>query len=88
MKLSENVGLLNLYSLMKKKRKIWIIFDVEKWLWKSEFSNFAGLTTSTEMFEINFNAIYMISGVLASLWKVVFQIPLTWWKIYNGVYFI
>ena len=52
---------------MKKKRKIWIIFDIQEWLWKTEFSNFAGLITSTEN---NFNAIYMISGVLASLWKV------------------
>ena len=29
-------------------RKIRIIFDIEKWLWKSEFCNLAGLITSTK----------------------------------------
>ena len=43
------VGLLNWYSPMKNSfRKIQIIFDIEKWLWKSEFCNLAGLITLTK----------------------------------------
>ena len=43
------VGLLNWYSPMKIVfRKIRIIFDIEKWLWKSEFCNLAGLISSTK----------------------------------------
>ena len=43
-------------------RKIQIIFYIERWLWKSEFWNFAGLITLTKN--------VVISGVLASVWKV------------------
>ena len=32
--------LLSWYSSMKKMRKILIIFDIEKWLWKSNFGTF------------------------------------------------
>ena len=40
MSITKNV-LLNWYSSMKKKmRKIWMIFDIENWLWKSNFVTF------------------------------------------------
>ena len=51
-------------------RKIRIIFDIEKWLWKSEFCNLAGLITSTKIVQKFFEATFVISGVLASIWKV------------------
>ena len=42
--LSKNINtknvLQNFYSSMKKIRKIWIIFNVENWLWKSDFGTF------------------------------------------------
>ena len=66
------VGLLNWYFPMKKNRKIRIIFNIEKWLRKSEFCNFEGLITSTENVQKKFNAIFVISGELASFWKVFF----------------
>ena len=28
------------------------------------------------------NAIYVISAIMASIWNVVYQILLTWWKTY------
>ena len=36
---------LNLYSSMKKKnnKKIWMNFDIENWLWKSQFGTFWNL---------------------------------------------
>ena len=45
-----------------------MIFDIEKWLWMSEFCNFAGLIISTK--NDNFNAIFGISEVLEPFWKV------------------
>ena len=53
-KLKKIIGLLNWYSSMngnKKCRNIQVIFDIRKWLWKSESSNFADLMTSTENFQ-------------------------------------
>ena len=35
----------------EKFRRILLIFDIRKWLWKSESSNFADLMTSTENFQ-------------------------------------
>ena len=49
-----------------KKKKIRIFFDIEKWLWKSEFCNSAGLITSTENVQKNSNAIFVISEKVLS----------------------
>ena len=54
--------------MKKKARKIWTIFDIEKWLWKSEFCNLVSLCPKKS--KKNFNAIFVIPPVLASLWSV------------------
>ena len=47
MSITKNV-LLNWYSSMKKKlRKIWMIFDIENWLWKSNFGTFWHLSITS-----------------------------------------
>ena len=48
MSLTKNV-LLNWYSSMKKKRKIWMIFDIENWLWKSNFGTFWQLAINPKL---------------------------------------
>ena len=68
-------------------RKIRTIFDIEKWLWKSEFCNFAGLITSTENVKKNFNAIFVISGALASVWKVFIKFRWHGQKLIAGMYY-
>ena len=78
------IGLLNWYSLMKKKRKIWIIFGIQKWLWKTEFGNLAGLITSTgnvqNYFQCNLYDQWSISFTLKSFYKI----PLMMWKFSIG----
>ena len=44
--------------------KILIIFDIERWLWKSEFCNLAGLITSTQNVQKNVQSHFCDEGVL------------------------
>ena len=41
MSITKNVPLLFLNE--KKEKNIWMIFDIENWLWKSEIGNFRSL---------------------------------------------
>ena len=72
------VGLLNWYSRMKIFfRKIRIIFDIEKWLWKSEFCNLAGLMTLTKNVQKNFQSHFCDQWSISFSLKSFYQIPLT-----------
>ena len=48
MPITKNV-LLNWYSSMKKKRNIRMIFDIENWLWKSNFGTFWQLAINPKL---------------------------------------
>ena len=79
------VGVLNWYSSMKIFfRKIQTIFDVEKWLWKSEICNFVTLSPLSEkvqkFFQCNFCDSISISFIVKSFHKIM----LTWWNAYNS----
>ena len=74
-----------IFSNEKKIGKIPRIFDIEKWLWMSEFCYLVGLIISTENDQKkNFNAIFGISEVLEPFWKIL----LTWSKTYLGQEFM
>ena len=64
-------------------KKIWLIFDIEKWLWKSEFCNFAGLITSTENVQKNFQCNFWNQWSIRTILKSFYQILLTWSKTYR-----
>ena len=82
------VGLLNWYSPMKFFfRKIRIIFDIEKWLWKSEFCNLAGLITSTKNVQKNFQSHFCDQWSISFSLKSFYQISLTWSKYYIWCWF-
>ena len=75
------VGVLNWYSSMKNFfRKIQTIFDVEKWLWKSEICNFVTLSPLSEKVQKFFQCNFCDSTIVISF----HQIPLTWWNAYIG----
>ena len=57
----------------KRITKVRMIFDIEKWLRKSEFCNFVGLITLTKNVQQKFSHCYD-SGVLASVWKVFIKL--------------
>ena len=82
MTLSKNVNkknvLLNWYSLMKKKlRKIRIIFDIENWLWKSNFLNFWHLPyTISQNSRITFDYSWFLAKNLSNF----VSLP---WKLHN-----
>ena len=63
-------------------RKIPIIFDIEKWLLKSEFCNFAGLITWTENVQKKFQCNFCDQWSISFSLKSFYQIPLTWSKTY------
>ena len=61
-------------------RKIRIFFDTEKWFWKSEFCNLAGLITSTKNVQKNFQSHFCDQWSISFSLKSFYQIPLTWSK--------
>ena len=63
-------------------RKIRIIFDIGKWLWKSQFCNLAGLITSTKNVQKHFHTHFCDQWSISFSLKSFFQIPLTWSKYY------
>ena len=67
-------------------RKIRIIFDIEKWLWKSEFCNLAGLITSTKNVQKFFRSHFCDQWSISFSLKIFYQIPLTWSKYYPRLY--
>ena len=76
--------LLNWYSPMKSFfRKIWIIFNIEKWIWKSEFCNLAGLITLTKNVQKLFQSHFCDQWSVSFSWKIFYRIPLTWSKYYH-----
>ena len=81
------VGVLNWYSSMKKKfRKIRTIFDIEKWLWKSEFCNFVSLSTLSEKVQKKFQCNFCDSASISFIVISFHQILLTWWNAYDCDY--
>jgi hypothetical protein len=77
-------GLLNWYSPMKIFfRKIRIIFDIKKWLWKSEFCNLVGLITSTKNVQKCFQSHFCDQWSISFSLKSFYQILLTWSKYYD-----
>ena len=72
-----------LIFLMKKKfRKIQTIFDVEKWLWKSEICNFVTLSPLSEKVQKNFQCNFCDSTSISFIVISFHQIPLTWRNVY------
>ena len=67
-------------------RKILIIFDIEKWLWKSEFCNLVGLITSTKNVQKKFQSHFCDQWSISFSLKSFYQIPLTWSKYWQGGY--
>ena len=67
-------------------RKIRIIFDIEKWLWKSEFCNLAGLITSTKNVQKKFQSHFCDQWSIGFSLKSFYQIPLIWSKYYNRLW--
>ena len=65
-------------------RNIQIIFDVEKWLWKWEVCNLAGLITSTKNVQKNFQCHFCNQWSISFSLKSFYQIPLTWSKYYKS----
>ena len=61
-------------------RKIRIIFDIEKWLWKSEICNLAGLITSSKNVQKNFQTHFcdQFEKFLSNSIDMV-KILHTWW---------
>ena len=80
------VGVLTWYSSMKKKfGKIRTIFDIEKWLWKSEFCNFVSLSTLSEKVQKNFQCNFCDSATISFIVISFHQILLTWWNAYQQI---
>ena len=80
---TKNMPLNWYFSTRKIFRKIRVIFDIENWLWKSDFgSYFWPFNKSHE----RINAIFVIHTIMALIWNGFYQIPLTWWKTYDVVY--
>ena len=69
--------LLNWYSSMKKMSKIWIIFDIENWLWKSNFD-----TSPLHQFS-KFNSFHWVCWFLG---KNLSNFVSPAWKIDNPYY--
>ena len=82
------VIVLNWYSSMKIFfRKIQTIFDIEKWLWKSEICNFVTLSPLSEKVLKNFQCNFCDSTSISFIVISFHQIPLTWWNAYYRSYF-
>ena len=74
---------LNLYSSMNFfSRKIQIFFDVENWLWKSDFGTFWQLFLAIKLVSYK-NQIHFGDQCNHTFNpKCFYQIPLTWWNAY------
>ena len=88
MKLSKNVFYKSwtpeLIFSNEKNREIQIIFDIEKWLRKSEFCNFVGLITSSENVQKKLNVIFVISGVhISFILKSIYSINYRHSNVFN-----
>ena len=82
------VGVLYWYSSMKNFfRKIQTIFDVEKWLWKSEICNFVTLSPLPEKVQKFFQCNFCDSASISFIVISFHQISLTWWNAYYRSYF-
>ena len=66
--------LLNWYSSMKKMRKTWMIYDIENWLWKSNFGIFE---SSTLIQNSKFNHFLWLC------WFLCKNLVPPAWKLYN-----
>lgn len=79
------IGVLNWYSSMKIFfRKVWTFFDIEKWHWKSDFCNFASLSSLSEKVQKNFQGNFCDSPSISFIVISFYQILLTWWNAYQG----
>ena len=69
--ITQNV-LLNWYSSMKKKlRKIWMIFDIENWLWNSNIGTFWQLVINPKLKIQSFSlSILILSNFVSPIWKL------------------
>ena len=63
-------------------RKFQTIFDVEKWLWKSEICNFVTLSPLSEKVQKNFQCNFCDSTSISFIVISFHRIPLTWWNAY------
>ena len=81
------VVVLNWYSSMNFFFvKILTIFDIEKWLWKSDFCNFASLSSLSKKVQKIFYCNFCDSASISVIVISFHQIPLTWWNAYRWHY--
>ena len=66
-----------------KNSSKWSYYSLEIWLWKSEFCNLAGLTTSTTNVQKKFQGHFCDQWSYGFRLKCFYQIPLTWSKYYR-----